>query len=56
MKLLRWADDARNAPASSLSMPATVFQRFMNQLEKLSAHVKSYFLHPKVQYAAALSL
>jgi transposase len=31
------------------------FQRFMNQLEKLSAHVKSYFLHPKVQYAAAPS-
>jgi transposase len=31
------------------------FQRFMSQLEKLSAHVKSYFLHPEVQYAAAAS-
>jgi hypothetical protein len=29
------------------------FQRFMNKLEELPAHVKSYFQHPKVQYAAA---
>jgi hypothetical protein len=31
------------------------FHRFMSHLEKLSGHVKSYFLHPKVQYAAAAS-
>jgi transposase len=29
------------------------FQRFMNKLKGLPAHVKSYFQHPKVQYAAA---
>jgi transposase len=29
------------------------FQRFMNKLKELPAHVKSYFQHPKVQYAAA---
>jgi len=31
----------------------TNFQRFMNQLKELPNHVKSYFQHPKVQYAAA---
>jgi transposase len=29
------------------------FQRFMNRLKGLPAHVKSYFQHPKVRYAAA---
>ena len=29
------------------------FQRFMNTLKDLPAHVSSYFQHPKVQYAAA---
>lgn len=29
------------------------FQRFMNRLQEWPAHVKRYFQHPKVQYAAA---
>jgi transposase len=29
------------------------FQRFMNKLKELPGHVKSYFQHPQVQYAAA---
>ena len=29
------------------------FQRFMNKLMDLPRHVRSYFQHPKVQYAAA---
>jgi transposase len=29
------------------------FQRFMSRLKELPAHVRSYFQHPKVQYAAA---
>ena len=29
------------------------FQRFMNTLKELPTHVRSYFQHPKVQYAAA---
>jgi transposase len=29
------------------------FQRFMSKLKELRAHVKSYFQHPKVRYAAA---
>ena len=32
------------------------FQRFMNKLKGLPAHVKSYFQHPKVQYAAAANM
>jgi transposase len=30
------------------------FQRFMNKLKNLRAHVRSYFQHPKVQYAATI--
>lgn len=30
------------------------FQRFMNKLKGLPAHVRSYFQHPEVQYAAAM--
>jgi transposase len=32
------------------------FQRFMNKLMDLPKHVRSYFRHPKVQYAAATNL
>jgi transposase len=32
------------------------FQRFMNKLKELPAHVRSYFQHPKVQYAAATTM
>lgn len=32
------------------------FQQFMNKLMALPSHVRSYFQHPKVQYAAATNL
>jgi transposase len=32
------------------------FQRFLNKLKELPAHVRSYFQHPKVQYAAGATL
>jgi transposase len=44
--------NAEHLPDTSRELESN-FQRFMNKLKGLPAHVKSYFQHPKVQYAAA---
>jgi transposase len=44
--------NARRLPDTKNELESN-FQKFMSQLGKLSAHVRSYFLHPEVLYAAA---
>ena len=47
--------NAERLPDSSKELESSL-QRFMNLLKELPAHVRSYFQHPKVQYAAATAL
>jgi transposase len=44
--------NAEGLPETSQKLESN-FQRFMNRLKEMPAHVMSYFQHPKVQYAAA---
>jgi len=44
--------NAEHLPDTSQELESN-FQRFMEWLKGLPAHVRSYFQHPKVQYAAA---
>jgi transposase len=44
--------NAEHMPDSSKELEGN-FERFMNKLRDLPEHVRSYFQHPKVQYAAA---
>jgi transposase len=46
--------NAQRLPDTRRELESNV-QGFMSQLKKLTGHVRSYFLHPKVQYAAAPS-
>lgn len=44
--------NAQRLPGTKRELESNI-QGFMSQLKRLASHVKSYFLHPKVQYAAA---
>ena len=45
--------NAERMPDTSAELESSM-QRFMSELKDLRAHVKSYFQHPQVQYAAGL--
>jgi transposase len=51
---LKGAVNAQRLPDTKKELESNI-QGFMSRLSRLASHVQSYFLHPKVQYAAAPS-
>jgi transposase len=52
---LKSAVNAKRLPDTKQELVSN-FEEFMNQLKRLPAHVRSYFQHPEVQYAAAAAV
>jgi transposase len=50
---LKGGVNAERMPDTKQELESNI-QKFMSELQKLRAHVKSYFQHPQVQYAAAI--
>lgn len=51
---LKGVVNAQRLPDTKRELESNI-QGFMSELKRLTGHVKSYFLHPKVRYAAAPS-